>query len=104
VASQPEGVSIPVAFVGVDDTTIQFANQFAVQFEREEIILVVAQFAPPILTGEPDAVMEAARRVPLVPIRVLARYGMPVQRARELATVLQRQLDVLDRTREDTKP
>lgn len=62
-----------------------------------ELFLIVAQLAPPLIIGEdPDEVMAQARRLPFVPVKVLGRFGMTPDRARQLVELLERQLKVLD--------
>src|SRR5215210_6976265 len=100
--TEPElqGIALPVAYVGVDDVPIQFANQFVVQIEEEEILLVVGQMSPPVLIGTPAQQAEQAKGVPFVPIQVVARYGMTVHRARQLAELLSRQIKRFEEAQE----
>lgn len=86
--------AIPIAYVGFDDQPIQLANSFLVQVNQDEVILSVGQLAPPILLGTPDEVREQAEGVAFVPNKIVARFGMTVTRARELADLLISQVAV----------
>ena len=84
--------TVPLAFVGVDETKIEFANIFGVQINDDTLTLVVGQMTPPLLVGSPEEKREAARAIPFAPIRVLARFGITRGKAADLAKLIQDQL------------
>lgn len=94
-----DGIEVPLVFVGLEDTSILFANHFAVQHQQDEFLLIVGQIAPPILIGDPEERRAQAQAVSYVPIKVVARFGLTRTRIQELIQVLQSNLDTHDRKR-----
>lgn len=94
----PEDVTIPTVFVGIEDVPIQFANQFVIQHHQQEFILTVAQVAPPMLTGNDEEKLEQAKKIAYIPIKVVGRFGLTRERLAELIKVLQENLERFDRT------
>jgi flagellar motor switch/type III secretory pathway protein FliN len=83
-----EGIELPVVYTSVDDAPMLFANQFAIQFNKDEFILTIGQLQPPLLLGTPEEMREQASRLTHVPVRVLVRVGMTSTRVAELAKLL----------------
>lgn len=46
MADEPEYVQVRVAWVGVDETPMQFVNQVLAQFNEHEFIVTLGQLAP----------------------------------------------------------
>src|SRR5215210_6526288 len=87
-------ISIPLAYIGAEDVPILYANNFVLQFERDEFVLVIAQHTMPIiLHGTDEEKREAVRKIPYVPVKVVARVAMSRARTRELRDLLDRQLE-----------
>jgi hypothetical protein len=95
-AGESNVVEVPIAYVGLDDAQVVFANQFITQIAGDEAIVTFAQVAPPFLLGEADERRQRAAALPFIPIKVLARYGMPVARLRELGNLIRTQLEAYD--------
>ena len=98
------GVPIKVAFVGADDAEIRYANQFVVQLAEREIILLVAQLAPPLLMGTEEEQLSQAKELGVVPIKVLARFGFNLERAEQLRDLLDRQIKLAAERPAETQP
>jgi hypothetical protein len=96
----PKGVSLRLAFVGADDVDIQYANQFVVQANDGELVIVVAQVAPPLLLGDGDEVLAQAKTLPFVPVKVLGRYGVSIEKTKQLRDLLDRQITLAESQRE----
>ncbi|MGD0247844.1 MAG: hypothetical protein ABSB75_02215 [Candidatus Limnocylindrales bacterium] len=94
-----EPVQMPLAYVGVDDAPIEFANQFAVQLGKDALILLVGQVAPPFVLGTADEQRDQLRNTPFVPVRILARYGITLAVSRELRDLLTRQIELYDKVK-----
>lgn len=90
--NEEESVEVPLLIVGAEDTPIYFANLFVVQHEQKEFIITFGQYSPPLLLGSPEERQEAAKRMPYVPIKVVARVGLTPERMVELIEVLQTNL------------
>jgi hypothetical protein len=90
VAEQDAGepFALRLLWRGLDEHPIEFANQFVIQSEQDEIILTIGQFQPPILLGEPHERIDQARQLGYVPINVVARYAFTRQRLGELTGYL----------------
>ena len=82
-------IEVPLVIIGAEDTPIYFANQFVVQHEQKEFIITFGQCSPPLLLGSPEEKRDAAKRIPYVPIKVVARVGLTPERMEELIKVLQ---------------
>ena len=92
---QDEGkISLRIAFVGADDVGIQMANQFVVQVDEGELFLVIGQLAPPLFLGSEEDQLAQARAIPFVPVKVLGRYSVPLDKAKQLRDLLDRQIAV----------
>ena len=97
MADSEQGIAIPVLFVGVEDVPILLANQFVIQHEQQEFILLVGQVAPPlIMPGSPEEQLEQARNIAYIPIKVVGRFGMTRERMVELISILQDNLKRFD--------
>jgi len=86
---EEEFIEVPLVIIGTEDTPIYLANQFVVQHEQKEFIITFGQYSPPLLLGSPEEKREAAKRIPYVPIKVVARVGLTPERMEELIKVLQ---------------
>lgn len=104
MAEQPEQISIPITWVGIEDEPVRFANQFLSQFLPEgEFIITFGQFSPPILTADtPSKRMKQAQIVDLVPISPVARIALTPERMRSLIRTLQENLANFEQAREGT--
>ena len=88
-----QGIQIPMAWVGVEEVPIFFANQAVCQFQQNEFILTFGQMSPPAILGATEEErVEQAAQIPYVPIKPLARLGLTEGRLRELIAVLEANL------------
>src|ERR1700677_59970 len=93
----PHPVELPVAWVGVDELTIQLANQFLTQLAApDEVIITVGQAAPPVLLGTPEQQVAQAAAVAFVPVKAMIRVSLTTTRVRELRDVLTKVLEQHD--------
>lgn len=92
-----DAVQVPIVWVDVDQTPIQFANQFVSQFQQNEFILTIGQLAPPMILGSDEERTEQIQNLAFVTVRPLARFGLPVARVRELIHVLSDNLEAYER-------
>ena len=86
---EPEGIAIPVAWIGVEDLPVHFVNQFIAQVDRGEVFLTMGSVVPPALLGTADERIEQAKSLTYLPIRPTVRFGMTPARVRELIGVLE---------------
>jgi hypothetical protein len=77
-------LSVPLVWIGPEEVPIQFANQFLVQVNEEEVIITVGQVSPPIVLGTAEQQMEAMQAVEVVPVRVASRIAMTGNTFRKL--------------------
>ncbi len=82
-------IEIPLFIVGAEDVPIVFSNLQVVQHEENEFILTFAQYSPPLALGNPEEQAEQIKRMPYVPVKVVARIGMTPDRVQKLMEVLQ---------------
>ena len=91
--TDPEFLSVPLVYVGIEDVPILYANQFIIQHQQDEFIISVGQLSPPVLLGDESEQREQAERLSYVPVKVVARLALTRQRLTELITVLQGKRD-----------
>jgi hypothetical protein len=91
------GRAVPLVLVGLEDTPIQYANNFVVQFDDTAFILTIGQFGPPMLLGDEAEQRAQAEQITHVPVKVLARVAMTRARLTALISVLQKNLESADR-------
>jgi len=95
---EPEGIQIPVVWVGVEETPIQLTNQFISQFDQdmETFIITFGQLSPPALAGTSDEVREQAEQITYLPVRPVARISLSRPRMAELIAALGANVDQLE--------
>ena len=100
---EPDGIAVPVVWLGVEDVAILYANAFVSQIDAQtldSLILTVGQMTQPAIHG---ATQEERRQqvenVAYVPIKPVVRLGLTEARARELIATLQANLDHLEAAR-----
>ena len=97
---QPEGINVPVIWLGVEDVPILLATAFVSQFDGQtldSITLTVGQVTMPAIVGRTDAErQEQLEQIAFVPIKPIARLGLTPARTRELIATLQANLDQLE--------
>jgi len=98
-----EQISIPAAWIGLEDTPILLANQFMSQFAQHEFIVAFGQASPPILLGTQEQRTQQLKQINFIPIKTIARLGFTRTRLQELVTVLQQNLDNYDRAQREGK-
>ncbi len=97
-------VELPLAWVGLDEVPIQFANQFVIQFQPNEFVISIGQATPPAIVGTPDQIAEQIAEVEFVPVRPIARIGLNRDRIVELLAALQANLGNHDQTLANLDP
>lgn len=99
----PDGVEVPIVWIGVEDVPILHANAFVSQFDQQTldvVILTVGQLtAPAIIGATPEEREEQANQVAYVPVKPIVRLGLTTARARELIATLGANLDQLELAR-----
>ncbi len=97
-------LEMPLAWVGLEELPVAFANQFLTQFQPGEFVLSIGQVTPPALLGTPEQIAEQAADVTYVPVRPIVRVGFTRARMQELIAVLQANLDNHDRAMQGMDP
>src|SRR5690349_7009669 len=87
--SEPQGVSVPIVWTGIEDAPAIFANQFIAQVDRGEVFITAGQMAPPVLVGTLEERRHQAENIQFVPVQTVARIACTPSRLRELVNVLQ---------------
>lgn len=89
-SDQPDGIHVPIVWVGVEELPVAFANQFIVQVDRGEVFLTIGQFVPPPIIGATEEERRAqAENIEFVQVKPVARVVMTPSRLYELATALE---------------
>ena len=93
LSSDPQGIAVPVVWLGADEAPVKFANAFLAVVQPNEIFLTIGSYTPPPIVGATvEERAEMARKVAVVPIKPIARVGMTPARLNELIGVLQEAL------------
>jgi hypothetical protein len=101
----PPETNVPLAWVGYDEQPVLLANQFLLQTQPDQsVVLGIGQMTPPPMTGTPEQIAEQVSQIEFIPIRTLARVGLTEQALRELAATIQAHLDKYDRARSRLDP
>ncbi len=81
-------VQIPIAWIGLDEAPIGYANQVICQMgapdHPSEFVLTFGQLHPPVLMGGPEANRLQLQSLSYVPVRVVAKLALSEERVREL--------------------
>jgi hypothetical protein len=88
------GLSLPLELTDFHESPILLANHFVVQWQPDEFVLAVSQWAGPPLAGTRDEQLAQARSMGGLPVHTLARVSFNRRRTMELIALLQ------DRVRE----
>lgn len=99
----PDGIEVPVVWLGVEDVPILHANAFVSQIDAQTLdalILTVGQMTQPAISGATEQERrQQVESVAYVPIKPVVRLGLTEARARELVATLQANLDHLETAR-----
>lgn len=98
-SAEPEAISLPLVWIDLDSTDIDFVNMILVQQgEGSEFFLAFGQVAPPLVTSDDPAVnREALKAIPYLPVHTVARMGTTFERLEQFTQLMER---VLTRARE----
>lgn len=79
---------IPLAYVGMEDVPVLYANNFVIQTYEGDSILTIGQLSPPLLLGSDEERLRQVDQVSYVPVKVIARLSLSRARIQELLEVL----------------
>jgi hypothetical protein len=87
---EPDGVPVPIVWVGADDLPVLHANQFVAQVDKGEVFLTIGQIVPPAIIGSTvEERRQQAEAIQYVPVKPVARLAFNPARLNELISVLQ---------------
>lgn len=103
MAAEPEGIQVPVVWLGVEEVPILFANAFVSQIDAQtldSLVLTVGQMTQPAISGATEQERrQQVENVAYVPIKPVVRLGLTEARAKELIATLGANLDHLEQAR-----
>ena len=91
-----------VVWGDTDNLPVTAASHFIVQGavtdpqDVHDLVLTVGYLPPPVFLGTPDQQREAAAAVTRVTVNPIARFSIPVARARELAQLMQNMIQAIE--------
>lgn len=95
MSDEPEDPSetfrVPLVLSGLNDVPIMFVNWMSVNHQGSEFVLTFGQYSQPIFAGGPPTVDQLKRSGP-VPIKVVARLGVPAARMMDMVRALSENL------------
>ncbi|HVP03378.1 MAG TPA: hypothetical protein VMT10_12480 [Solirubrobacteraceae bacterium] len=87
---EPDGVAVPIVWVGADDLPVYHANQFVAQVSNGEVFLTVGEMVPPAIVGATvEERREQAEAIQYVPVKPVVRLAFSPTRLNELISILQ---------------
>ncbi len=93
-SGQPEGVQVPLTWVGTEEVPIVFVSHFLSQIDdKGDAILSFGQTTPPPLIGTPEERRAQAERIAYVPVRPVARISLSRPRLLELAEIVRQTIE-----------
>jgi hypothetical protein len=61
---RPPPIDVPLSWVGYDEASVDYANQFLVQYQPENsFVMGIGQSTPPALIGSPEELAEQVHRL-----------------------------------------
>lgn len=96
MTAEPEYIQVRVAWIGVDETPIQFVNQVLAQFSENEFIVTLGQIAPPVMLGDEQERREQAESLEYIPVTPVARLALTPAGMRDLVQVLSSNLETYE--------
>jgi hypothetical protein len=93
----PETFQARAVWIAPEEETIQFANQFAVQFLGETFVVSMGQVAPPMILGTDEERQQQAESISFLPVKTLGRFSMPRSNLEEFIGVLQQVIGQYDK-------
>ena len=97
-------ITLPLVYIGAEEVPTLYANQFVIQYDRGDFILLMGQVSPPILLGSDEEQRAQAKQVGYVPVKVVGRYAMSRDRVAELVQLLATSLNRVDAARGQAAP
>lgn len=88
--------TVPLVWIDRDAERILFANQILAQHLDDEFIISFGQVSPPAILGDGAERSEGLDDIEIVPVKTVARIGMPAGRMREFIAVMQQNLDLYE--------
>lgn len=88
-SSDADVVALPLAWLGLEDQPLIFANQFLGAVHGGEVFLAFGSLQPPVIVSDNhDEVKRALEELSYVPVKVSARFALTPRRLQELRDVL----------------
>jgi hypothetical protein len=98
MAEDPDQVSLPLAWIGVEDVPVLASNQMLIQFSaKDEFLLTFGHVGPPIVLGTQEQQREQLKTLTYAPVKPVARLGLTRQRVEEVIKVLTESLESHDK-------
>ena len=93
---EQQGVRLPLTYLGIEETPILFVNNFVIQHDRNEFVIMAGQVQKPLLLGTLEERREQAEKITYVPVNIVARLGFTRERMVALIEMLQASLEQHD--------
>lgn len=92
--SQPEEVGIPLVWIGLEELSVQLANQAICQYTPDgQFIVSIGQMAPPVLLGSPEEIRQEVKRLSHIAVKPLLRVNFSESSLRDLLRIIQTNLE-----------
>ncbi len=85
--------NVPVAWIGAEDLSILFVNQFVGQVHEDTFFLTVGQMTPPALIGTLQERADQLEEIAYVPVKPIARLALTRADVQQLVSTLNANLD-----------
>ncbi len=94
---------VPLAWIGVEDVPLLYADQFVAQLHQDMFILTIGQMVPPAFIGTPEERAEQLEQIAYVPVKAVSRVTFNSANLDQLIGALQQMRNLRDGQQERTE-
>lgn len=85
---------VPLAWIGVEDVPLLYADQFVAQLHQNMLILSIGQMVPPAFIGTPEERAEQLEQITYLPVKAVSRVTFSPANLDQLMAILQQMRDL----------
>lgn len=87
---------LKVGWTDVDETRLEFANQFVLQNNGAEVYLSIGQLLPPAVIGDAAAMQQRIKKMQYAPVHCVSRLVLTADALRQLGSAIDTHLAKMD--------
>jgi hypothetical protein len=94
---------VPLAWVGVEEVPLLYADQFVTQSHQDMFILSIGQVVPPAFIGKPEERAKQLEQIAYIPVKAVSRVTFSSANLDQLIEALQQMRDLYGQQQNQTK-